>query len=255
MRVGFDCEDSLMLQWNKMPAVKNYEVAALDNNQFVPLAFGPDSALVLDKATLKGNTLALQPYFDGGKPAIRSYSVDYTTQLAGCFLRTFTALPQPPDGIALHATLGTTYGVEQVTFERFDGVNYSAIGTTPTTQTTVGLVDASPREGLNLHRVRLTLSNGGTVVSDEVANLYLRELPYLVFPNPVASDEPLGIVVRDAGASDTRVELYNRDGSLVFSQYLLSGEEYVTLHNVTPGLYLFAISTGTGIHRGKLVVR
>lgn len=255
LRVGFDCDDSLMLQWNKVPAIKNFDVATLNNNELVPLVTnGADSSIVIIKATLSGNTFMLRPYFDGGKPAIQSYAVNYTTQGAGCFLRTFTALAQPPDGIVLSASLGTTYAVEQVTFERFDGVTYTPIGTAQPAQTTVSFVDASPREGLNLHRVRLTLSKGATILSEEVANLYLRKLPYLLFPNPVTANEPLGIVVRDAGASDTLVELYNRDGSRVFSQYLLSGEEYVTLRNVTPGLYLFAITTSKGTHRGKLVV-
>src|SRR5678815_122011 len=86
--VGFNCPDSFMLYWNKIPGVNSYQVYRLGDKYMEPLSITSDTAIVLDKQTNPSLYYAVAPLIDR-KVGVRSYGYDYRAQGVACYIRTF----------------------------------------------------------------------------------------------------------------------------------------------------------------------
>jgi hypothetical protein len=213
-----------------------------------------DTFAVLKKSQLASPLLAVQPLLKGG-PALQTRTFSYQSFGAACFLEAFYAEAAGDDGIPLVVQLGTTYGVDEVLVERQQGGAFRAIGTVRQPGNRVTWRDDRPAQGLNVHRVRVRLRNGGEVVSEPVRSYFLTSTPVLVFPNPVGGAGKLQVHSKEFGGPDVQFRLYRADGTLVLATRLPTSRETVSLPNLPPGLYGYAVQAGEGYFRGKVVVR
>jgi hypothetical protein len=252
--VGFHCSDSLLVHWPRASRAERYTVGVFGEGQFSPLLATADTFAVLKKSQLSSTFLAVQPLLKGG-PALRTRTFSYESFNAGCFLESFYAEAAQDDGIPLVVQLGTTYGIDQVLVERKQHGAFGVVGTVRPTGSRVTWVDARPVQGLNVHRVRVRLRNGGEIVSEPVQSYFLTKTPLLVFPNPVGGTGELRVYSKEFGGQDVQFQLFRADGKLVLTTRLTTSRETIVLPNLPSGLYGYAVQTGEGYFRGKVVVR
>jgi hypothetical protein len=247
-RVGFNCSDSIMLLWNRIPGASHYQLLSIANEQYLQTVLTtPDTAAVLYKNLYPARHYAVQPVFTNGSRPIRSVTFDYTEQGVECFIRSFIATVDPDQGVQLALEVGTTYSIDHVVFERMEPSGaFMAIGSKEPTANRIEFTDQFPQQGLNTHRARITLANGQTIISEEQENFYLTTIPALFLPNPVQQQGQLTIVTREL-QSPALFLLRDMQGKDVLRKIIISDRESVDVNVISPGLYI-----ATFAHEGQL---
>jgi hypothetical protein len=253
--VGFNCQDSVMLKWNKVLNAQRYRVKYYVNSTMQDYLITSDTSFVFNKAGSTANYFAIESIFENDKTGIQGYAVDYNMQSSACFLNTFYTQLQPEEGINLLVELGTTYGIEQIIFQRQEGSLFIDIGTVTSIKSTeISYLDTSPLQGLNSYRVQVRFTNGEKLVSDIVNDYFLSTIPFILFPNPISSGAELQILSKTFETTPQVFTLYSNSGTNLFSYDLFSDRESMPLPVLSPGLYLFTIQSEEGLIRGKLLI-
>lgn len=253
--VGFNCTDSVMLNWRKVPGAQYYKVKSFVNSQLEDFRELTDTSIIIDKAVASSLLYSVQAVFPTDVKGIQGYTVNYNDQGIACYLSSFFVELMGTDGILLKVQLGTTYQVKQIVFERAEGSNFIQLATIQNLSSpAINFLDMEPQQGLNSYRVRVQFYNGEEVISDVASDYFLTEIPFLLFPNPVRVGEDLQIIAKQFENQQVQFDLYKSDGAKVFSQQLLSDRESITIPMIATGLYLYSIKTEEGIVRGKLIV-
>ena len=120
--VGFNCPDSFLFYWNKLPGITNYRVYKLGNKYLEPVTVTSDSFMLLAKTTNPSLHYAVAPVI-GNKEGVKSYTFNYTTQGVECYFRSFLAL-LVGNSVKLTISLGTLYNVNKIVLEKFIGTEY-----------------------------------------------------------------------------------------------------------------------------------
>lgn len=256
--VGFNCPDSVMLLWNKHENTSPYILYTVGEKYLEPLMEVQDTAIVLNKEQYPYNLYTLAPRLDQDKLGLRNLTFNYSFQGVDCYLSSFFALENQPLGqVVLSLTLGTSYQVANVIFEREKNGFFEQIATVNTpTSNVIEALDQEPFQGLNNYRARV-IFNGGTEIETEVVTVYfLTKLPVMVFPNPIdRSQGELSVFTRDFAGEKAYFKLINSNGQVVLSYELLSEREVLPIAHLKPGLYLYSL-TSTGVeHSGKIVIK
>jgi hypothetical protein len=97
--------------------------------------------------------------------------------------------------------------------------------------------------------------NGEEIVSNELEDYFITEIPFLIFPNPVSSTEQLSIFSKEFKTQDVTFRLFRSDGSQVLETKLISDREFISLYDLPTGLYLYTIHSEEGRFTGRLVIR
>jgi hypothetical protein len=253
--VGFNCQDSVMLRWNKVLNAQSYRVKYYANSTMQDYLITSDTSFVFNKAESTANYFAIESIFENDKTGIQGYAVDYNLQSSACFLNTFYTQLQQNEGINLLVELGTTYGIDKIIFQRQEGPSFLDIGTvTSFNSTDISFLDTAPLQGLNTYRVIVRFTNGEQLVSDIVNDYFLSTIPFIIFPNPINSGAELQILSKTFETTPQVFTLYSNSGMKLFSYNLLSDRESMTLPVLSPGLYLFTIQSEEGLIRGKLLI-
>lgn len=253
--VGFNCQDSVMLKWNKVLNAQRYRVKHYVNSAMQDYLTTSDTSFVFNKAGSTANYFAIESIFENDKTSIQGYAVDYNLQSSACFLNTFYTQLQQDRGINLLVELGTTYGIDKIIFQRQEGASFIDIGTVISFNSTdISFLDTAPLQGLNNYRVIVRFNNGEQLVSDIVSDYFLSTIPFILFPNPISSGAELQILSKTFETSPQAFILYSNSGMKLFSYNLLSDRESMTLPVLSPGLYLYTIQSEEGLVRGKLLI-
>ncbi|ELR73578.1 hypothetical protein C900_02663 [Fulvivirga imtechensis AK7] len=255
--VGFNCQDSVMLNWNNLENTDSYILYTLGNKYLVPMLETQDTAVILDKKEHPAVLYTVAPQFNGGKSGLRSLTFNYAFQGVDCYLSTFYAIENLVNEVVdLTLALGTTYGITKVIFEReFDG-NYVIIHTIDDPQaSTIVYSDKSPFQGLNTYRARILFDNGAEITSEPVAVYFLTELPVLTFPNPVDRSEDLNVFTKDFSGEPAFFKLMNTNGQIVLEYELVSERESISIAHLKAGLYLFSLTSEGVNHSGRIMIR
>lgn len=253
--VGFNCQDSVMLKWNKVLNAQRYRIKYYVNSTMQDYLITSDTSFVFNKAGSTANYFAIESIFENDKTGIQGYAVNYNLQSSACFLNTFYTQLQQNEGINLLVELGTTYGIDKIIFQRQEGPSFLDIGTvTSFNSTDISFLDTAPLQGLNTYRVIVRFTNGEQLVSDIVNDYFLSTTPFILFPNPISSGAELQILSKTFETTPQVFTLYSNSGMKLFSYNLLSDRESMTLPVLSPGLYLFTIQSEEGLIRGKLLI-
>ncbi len=253
MTVGFNCDDSVLIQWPASEVIDQYDLTHLDGNFLRTVNTLTDTSVVLDKSAFNTTLFGLQPYI-ADKPAIMSRTFDIERQGVGCFVATFFS-NTIDTGIELVLSLGTTYGVSSVTFERVLGDNSTTVAEVIPDSTNVVFVDTNPEEGFNRHRATVNLINGQKIVTDLSEAYYLSDLPFLVFPNPISGFGTLSIFSKNFDGEVPKFSLYNNSGSLVLEKDLNAEFDFIDFNGLNPGIYFYSIKTRDYFSTAKIIVQ
>ena len=87
--VGFNCADSVMIQWRAVAGAEHYEIYSPGSLFLTPFAFTTDTTLIIRKDVTANTFYAVQPVLKDGKQSIRSPLFDYELLGSTCFLISF----------------------------------------------------------------------------------------------------------------------------------------------------------------------
>jgi len=253
--VGFNCTDSLMLNWKKAPGVDRYRVQAYTNASLETIGELQDTSLILYKVLSPATFYTVRGIFPESGASIQGYLVDYIQQGVTCYLSSFYCISQGEEGILLKLQIGTIYQVKQLIFERQEGSTFTTIASLQDlTNSEIDFLDEQPLQGLNTYRVRIQFTNGEEIVSNLSSDYYLTEISFLLFPNPIRVGDDLQIIAKQLTNQQVQLDFYKQDGAKVFTQQLYSDREFITIPPLATGLYLYTITSEEGVSRGRLIV-
>jgi hypothetical protein len=240
--VGFDCPDSFLIYWKKIPGAVDYRLYRLGNKFLEPMNVTTDSLIVLSKSSHPSIHYAVAPLI-AGREGIKSYTFNYTTQGVACFIRSFLVTLVNATG-QLDLQLGTLYNLERVTFEKFNGTAFIHLHQVAApAQLQINYTDVLLTKGKNTYRTKLELANGSVIYSEPVTIYYFSGVEFIVYPNPVRQEEYITIL--SEAAQDTRLEVFNLNGQKIYEKILKEQIQQIAAARFSKGIYLFRISGGS----------
>ncbi|MEH0153101.1 S8 family serine peptidase [Limibacter armeniacum] len=255
VKVGFNCTDSVRLQWRQVAGASHYKVKTLGAVWMDEILQTADTAVTLAKADYPTSLFSIQPVLENGMMPLRSLTFDYATQGVGCYLSSFYPENYGTEGVYLNVGLGTYFGVKDVQFERMTEGGFIAIGTVKPESTTVRFLDTQPNQGLNIHRAVVRLENGEEILSESADTYFLSDRAFMVFPNPVERTAWLNVYSKILEEEKARICIYNINGQEVLNSVLSSDRAAVSVEHLNAGLYIYHISTSGDVLKGKLLVK
>ncbi|HEY1115888.1 MAG TPA: S8 family peptidase, partial [Chitinophagaceae bacterium] len=252
MNTGFNCADSFLLVWEALP-VERYQLYALTSGYLQPFRTTADTFAIIKKGQSPSPYYSVAPLVNG-QPGLRSFILNYGAQGTECFFRSFYLQTQNFLSATFTATLGSTYHVAAVAFQKLQGGQFVTLRTvTAPSTTSFTFTDSTLTRGINKYRLQITLGSGQIIYSDEVAAYHFVYGEVIVYPNPVRQQEGVNILTSLGGR--VRIEVYSETGALVYSTRLTTLLQQIPAHKLSKGLYIIKVVTDQGaVSYQKLVV-
>lgn len=253
VRVGFNCENRLMLYWKSVPAADAYVVYNLGEKYMEPFLATTDTTVVLPKSGTFSRYFSVVPVF-GDHPGASDKTIDYESQAVSCYFVAF--VPRSyyvTDSALFDVTLGTTYLVRSLSLERFDGNEFRTLLTMTPEDTQMTLGDAAPVGGFNTYRLMLTTLDGAVAYSDTVEVLFLNASDIYIYPNPVVAGDQFSIVVGNQG--EATIELFDYQGRLVRTTADFGPDKIINTAGLHKGIYLVRVVDENGsVYFSRLMI-
>lgn len=252
LNVGFNCPDSFLLYWNKFSS-NQYQLYRLGAKYLEPLQTVTDSFIVFKKQQQPDLFYSVAPLING-LPGLRNFTINYTDQGVGCYVKTFFALFQNGNTALLTGELGTLYNVAEISFQKINASEIQTLKTISNPATaSLNYTDLQLTQGANVYRLQIKLKNGSIVYSNTDIAYYFPVHPVLVYPNPARQNQSLNIIAQDPGVYS--ISIYDVNGKLVY-QKLLDNifQQFLTLR-LQAGLYFIKVTAdGRKSFNQKLIV-
>jgi hypothetical protein len=252
LKVGFNCPDSFLLSWNKLP-VSQYQVYTLGSKYLEPLQFTSDTSIILHKANNPSLYYAVAPLV-GNKTGLRSYTLNYTTQGVDCYLRTFYTYLIDNNHAFLSAELGSLYNVTAILFQQETPTGFQTIHTiTAPGSLTMTFTDSLLIQGANYYQVVIQLANGQSITSPVDIVYSLPGNPVLIYPNPARAMQPIKMVTGEPGKYTIMV--YDMNGRMIKEVWVENTIEPLPALQLKAGMYVIRIiSEDNKIYHQKLII-
>ncbi len=252
--VGFNCADSIKLQWENIPEATSYEIKSLIENKLQTVLYTSDTSVVVASEEIKSNFFQITPFI-GDKPLLQSFTINYQLQGAGCFISTFFVETIQDSGVFLHLQLGALNGINQITFEKLGEDNeWSEITAKSPDQLQFKILDDQAEDGFNSYRVSLEFDNQTILHSDTLTTYYVKSRDFIVYPNPLSKDEALKIFSKKL-EGDYVFRLINKIGEIIYQSSFSESRTFIELPPLADGLYVYHIyQNGQTATKGKLVI-
>ncbi|TMI89307.1 MAG: hypothetical protein E6H08_16650 [Bacteroidetes bacterium] len=237
--VGFNCPDSFLFYWNKLPGITNYTVYKLGSKYLEPITVTSDSFMLLAKTTNPSLHYAVAPII-GNKEGVKSYTFNYTTQGVECYFRSFLALLVDKSA-QLTVSLGTLYNINKVVLEKFNGTEYIPLQQIVNPSLLVlSFTDATLKKGLNVYRVKLELEGGKVIYSSIETVNYFNGSEFIVYPNPALQYYPVTIL-SDNQFEPATLHMINMQGQKIYEMKLNDISTQLPPGRLSKGLNLLRI--------------
>ena len=193
VRVGFLCQDSVLLYWAKVPNARIYHVYNLADTFFRLVKQTTDTVHLASVSGQRSTVWAVAPVIDG-QEGERSLAINHNAQGVSCYIRSFLA-GYAGNTAELQLTVGTLYGVREIIFEKSGTTGFA-----PLTSIQAGnelvfrYTDAALITGANRYRARIVLTNGAPIFTEVETIYFTGNNNFLAFPNPAPSNSTLQII-------------------------------------------------------------
>ena len=235
--VGFNCPDSFLIFWNKIPGITDYRLYRLGNKYLEELLVTADSFVVLAKNSNPSLYYAVAPMI-GNREGVKSYTINYTIQGVECYIRSFLA-SQDNNSANLDLLLGTLYGINRIILEKFDGTGFVQLQQLLNPgNLLLSFTDTQLKKGLNIYRAKLELGSGGIVYSQPVTVYYFPGVEFIVYPNPVSQNQAINILSSNT-VQDVQLEVVNALGQKVYERVIDDVSQQIPAGRLSKGLYFF----------------
>ena len=249
---GFNCPDSFMLLWPRVPAASKYKLDKHGGKYMEALQTITDTSIVLQKNSNNSLHYAVAPVI-GGREGVKSFGTNYTTQGVLCYFKSWYADKINNTG-RLNLELGSLYNINKIIVQRITGKDTFTLQTinSPVSLSYV-FTDPGLITGLNQYRACLKTVNGAEICSD-IASLYFAEENRLfIYPNPVRQTESFTVITNEQQSGE--LQIIDVNGRIV--QRILIGGGAIQLFalRLPGGLYLLRLAgNNQKIKTGRLVV-
>ncbi len=234
--VGFNCPDSLLFFWQKLPGIKDYMIYTLGSRYLDTITVTTDSLIVLSKTTYPALHYAVAPLI-GGKEGMRSFTFDYTQQGVECYIRSFLGILDNNTAI-LTLSLGTLFGINAIVLEKYSAGRYVPFETiNQPGSLQIIFTDARLANGLNIYRAKLELADGKIIYSQPETVYSFSSNNFIIFPNPVAQGQPLEILTNSNIISDITLLVYDIYGRKIIQKTINNFQEKLLTDKLPKGLY------------------
>jgi len=234
---GFNCPDSFLIFWNKIPGITDYRVYRLGNKYLEPILVTADSFVVLAKNSNPSLHYAVAPLI-GNREGVKSYTINYTIQGVECYIRSFLA-SLDNNSAKLDLLLGTLYSINRIIIEKFDGTGFVQLQQLSNPgNLLLSFIDTQLKKGLNIYRVKLELAGGRIVYSQPVTVYYFPGVEFIVFPNPAQQSQAINILSANT-VSDVLLQLLNVSGQKVYESVIDDVSQQVPAGRLSKGVYFF----------------
>ena len=238
--IGFNCPDSFLVYWNKLPGITNYRAYKLGSKYLEPIIVTADSFMILSKNASPSLHYAVAPII-GSKEGVKSYTINYTTQGVECYFRSFLAL-LVGNSAQLTVSLGTLYNINKIVLEKFNGTEYVVLQQIANPSSLLlNFTDASLKRGLNVYRVKLELAGGRVIYSSIETVYYFNGSEFIVYPNPASQYSPI-TVLSDNQFEPATLQVINMQGQKIYEMQLNDVSNQLPVGRLSKGLHLLRIS-------------
>ncbi len=235
--VGFNCPDSFLIYWKKIPSVANYNVYQLGSHYLEQIAVTSDSVLILSKNTNSSLHYAVAPKV-GNKEGVRSYTFNYTDQGVECYIRSFLG-SLVNTSARLDLSLGSLFNINKIILEKYDGAVFNSIQQLTNPNLLVfNFTDASLKKGLNIYRIKLEIFGGKTVYSAIEIVYYFGNSEYIIYPNPAQQNQTITIL-NSGSVLNTVLLVYNMQGEKLLEMKANDLSNFIQAGRLSKGIYLF----------------
>jgi hypothetical protein len=252
-QVGLQCSDSVLLYWSKVPGAQRYTVFNYYGIRLQAIRNTADTFLVYKIASPATDYFAVESVI-GNTAGPRSLTFKSSLQGVECYIKSFYAVYN--DGTALlSATLGTTYNVREVSFERRVNGTYSSIKVFLPQQTQpYEHTDANLVSGGNYYRLRIVLLDGSVILSDEIVVYHFAGNRFIVFPNPVPAGTMPTLLIDYT--DEVTMELYDMRGVQLRRQKFQLFENSINTTGLPRGMYILLLRDSKAVlDRKKLIIQ
>jgi hypothetical protein len=243
LNVGFNCPDSLLLFWNKLP-IDQYQIYYLGNKYLEPFRIVKDTFIVIAKKASPSFNYSVASLINN-KAGLRSYTINYENAAVECYFKSFYLQAQNNERNLFAAVIGTLFNVDSISLQKLKDRHF---GTIKTLQKLTGISftfeDSSLTRGLNTYRLQIKLKNGSFIYSNEIKTYHFRDLATIIYPNPSAQGKALNIITD--GNNKTNIEIYSSTGALIFGIPLINTLTQLQTYRLPKGIYFVSIITEDG---------
>ncbi len=160
--------------------------------------------------------------------------MNYTQQGVGCYVQNLLADPTTANEVLLSLTLGSTWQLQTVYWERYTREGWVTIAQQPVgTALNLNYVDPQPPEGLLRYRVKLLTGSGTYVYADPVTVTIIADHHILLFPNPVSTQ----LTILDGAVRSRKLVITDMSGRVVLQRNLEDAQETVSVQQLANGIY------------------
>jgi hypothetical protein len=251
--VAFNCEDSFSIAWPKLSGINQYQVYKLGNQNLEPFLVTSDTSITVSKNSNQSLFYAAAPLL-ANKPAVRSYTFNYTTQGVGCYVNSLLADLTINNEAELRLTMGTVIGVKSISFEK-QAVNGFTLLEKKTALTSLQFLstDKNLKPGSNQYRVVVELQNGKLIYSSVVTLYYIGTKPAVIYPNPVTRNGSLTILSKQE--DQLTLQLISTDGRVLLQQLLTDFPQRVSLTGLAKGMYYYRLlKADKKVQSGSIII-
>lgn len=238
IKVGFNCTDSVLLYWDKIKAINQYQLYYLGDKFLQPLTLLSDTQFVFSKNNLPAKEFAIAPVLQA-KNAVKSYTIQYETQGVDCYISTLLADLVNEHSAKLQLTLGTSYLVQKIVFQKLSNNIFQSLKEfTNINSLQFSVTDDALSKGQNIYRVALYLSNGNIIYSEIEKVLYFKNDEVIIYPNPVNSGAAITIELKEL--NNQIITLFDIAGRRVL-QKTATDKEFILPAYFVKGLYILTV--------------
>jgi hypothetical protein len=250
LQTGYDCGDSAMIFWNTLQHAGAYQLYNMGTTYLLPYTQTVDTFLTLS-SSVNSPYYAVSPLHTDGWSGLKSYATNYQLQGTGCYFKSLLATENDDENVSLNLSLGTTYHLERLYWERLSGSDYVMLDSgIVSTNTTYDYTDNNAPEGLLYYRVKLVTSSGNVLYSDPASVYILRQHDYMIFPNPASSN----VTVLSRYVDNMQLQVFDMSGKLILTRVVANLQESVGVSELAPGVYICVLlNNGVRVFTKKLI--
>jgi hypothetical protein len=254
LKVGFTCEDEVMLLWNRVPSADQYMLYSLGEKYLEPIVLTTDTFAILEKNQLATQYITQVPVFSGIEGS-RELTINYEAQGTGCYFISFIPRELITDSeVIFDVQLGTVYNLREVVLERWNGLTFDPVESpVPVPGTAFSLNDTSPVTGNIMYRAKLTTVDGDIIYSDQEHVLVIHDEDCYLYPNPLSGNQELNIVINDVDLA--LIQIMDLNGRVIREAEDFGPVKTINTIDMRSGTYLVRIQRHDGAtYIQKLVV-
>ena len=242
LSVGFNCEDSVLVQWNPISGADSYMLWGVGEKYLEAIQTVSDTFAIIQKQQYEELYVAVSPQSASGASTQRSFAIDYSKQGTACYIKNFRIDPEEGGQAFIQIKLGSLYHLKRLSIEQSDGFKFVPIQTFEAidrfefTYTAKNLI-----QGTNHFRLHLELENGASIFSERELVLSTGAQAFIWLPNPVKLSSGETVLMSRSVPEQGQVQILDIQGRLIHTQEVLDIFTPVYVDTWPVGVYYFRV--------------